>query len=129
MAFADPASMTGGLYAGYLWTPEENPLEGGPVLVGRLGVAIVPVFDIEIEAGRVESKTRDLGIVYQSYSPRASFLFHATPKKRFDLFLAIGGGAQFTQVLRDSEADQSNDADRALYRNPSQDALVNAGPG
>jgi outer membrane protein OmpA-like peptidoglycan-associated protein len=129
LAAAEPASPTGGLYAGYLWTPEENPLEGGPILVGRLGIAIVPVFDVEIEAGRMESKTRDLGIVYQAYSPRASFLFHATPRKRFDLFLAVGAGAQLTEVLRDSEADQSNESDRALYRNPSQDVVVNAGPG
>ncbi len=129
IAMAAPASPTGGLYAGYLWTPESNPLVGAPIVVGRVGIAVVPVFDIEVDVGRLEGDTRDLGIVYQMWNPRLNALLHVTPTKRFDLFLGLGGGMQAVHVLRESEADQPNDKDRALYRNPSTDVVLNVGPG
>ena len=128
-ALAGGASPTGGLYGGYLGTSGDNPLVGGGTVVGRLGIAIVPVFDLEVEVGRVESHTADLGIVYELWNPRAAALFHLTPDKRFDVFLGVGGGAEFVNVHRESEGDSSGVMDRALYRNPSEDFVANAGPG
>lgn len=124
-----PVSATGGVAVGLLSTPADNPLEGGPTEVIRLGVRLIDYFDIEGEIGRVEGRTRDLGIVYHAYNPRASLLIHLTPNARADLFLAFGAGEQFVTVERDSVSDQPDAQDRALYVNPSQDFVMDGGPG
>lgn len=123
------AGPTGGLAGGLIQTEDGNPLERSLGVVGRLGVSILPVFDIEAEVGRMEGETRDLGIVYWLVNPRLNTLYHLTPNKRADLFVSIGAGVQYVKVIRESEADQPNFQDRALYVNPSNDFVMNAGPG
>ncbi len=128
-AWAQQAGPTGGVVGSLLATPEENPLARSLGVGVRLGVAIVPAFDIEAEVGRSEGETRDLNIVYWMVNPRLSMLFHVSPKSRADVFFAIGGGMQYVKVIRDSEANAPDFNDRALYVNPSSDFVVNAGPG
>ena len=128
-ASAAPVSATGGVAVGLVSTPETNPLGDGPTQVIRLGVRLVDYFDIEGEVGRVEGKTRDLGVVYHLYNPRGSLLFHVTPNSRADLFFGIGAGMQFVKVERESKGAQPDGNDRALYVNPSSDFVMDAGPG
>ncbi len=120
---------TGGIAGGLIVTEEGNPLERSIGVVGRLGVSVLPVFDIEACVGRMEGDTRDLGIVYWLANPRVDTLYHLTPNQRVDLFFAIGAGLQYVNVNRDSEADQPNFQDRALYVNPSTDFVMNGGVG
>ncbi len=128
-AVAAPVSATGGAAVGLVSTPEDNPLEGGHTEVIRLGVRLIDYFDMEAEVGRIEGNTRDLGIVYHIYNPRGSILLHLTPNTRADLFLGVGAGMQFVTVERDSEGNQPDGNDRALYVNPSQDFVMDGGPG
>ncbi|MES2643634.1 MAG: OmpA family protein [Myxococcota bacterium] len=123
------AGPTGGLAGGILFTEEANPLARAPGVVARLGVSILPVFDMEVSVGRMEGDTRDLHIVYWMIDPRFDTLYHFTPNKRADLFIAIGAGVQYVNVNRDSEAENPDFNDRALYVNPSTDFVMNAGPG
>jgi len=129
---AEDAPTTGptlGLGGGAYLTPESNPLRSGPEIVLRVGVRAASTFDIEAEAGRVDSETRDLRINYHLWNPRLNLLFHATPNQRADLFLGVGAGLQHVSVSRSSEAEGPGALDRALYRNPSLDYVMNAGPG
>lgn len=123
------AGPTGGIAGGIVFTQEGNPLGRSLGVVGRLGVSIIPLFDIEAEVGRMEGDTRDLGIVYWLANPRLATLYHITPEQRVDLFVSIGAGAQYVNVLRDSKADEPGAQDRALYKNPSTDFVMEAGPG
>ncbi len=123
------AGPTGGIAGGILLTEEGSPLDRAPGVVARLGVAILPVFDMEVSVGRMEGETRDLRIVYWLVDPRFDTLYHLTPNKRVDLFLAIGAGLEYVKVMRDSEAQNPDFNDRALYVNPSTDFVMNAGPG
>ena len=125
----DQAGPTGGLAGAMILTEDGSPLERSLGVVGRLGVAILPVFDIEASVGRMEGETRDLGIVYWMVNPRIDTLYHFTPNQRVDVFLALGAGLQYVNVSRESEADQPNFQDRALYVNPSTDFVMNGGPG
>lgn len=129
LCLAQDAGPTGGIAGGLLVTQEGNPLGRAPGVVGRIGVSILPVFDIEAEVGRMEGKTSDLGIVYWLIDPRLNLLFHFTPKSRADIFLGIGAGLQYVNVQRESEGDAPDFNDRALYVNPSTDFVMNAGPG
>ncbi len=124
-----PVTATGGAVVGLVSTPEINPVKGGPTEVIRLGIKLVDYFDIEGEVGRIEGNTRDLGIDYHAYNPRGSVLLHLTPNARADLFLAVGAGEDFVTVERSSKATQPNAQDRALYVNPSQDFVMDGGPG
>lgn len=128
-AFAGESSPTGGFAGGVYLTPEPNPLQGGPEVVGRLGVRVVQPFDLEAELGWVDSETKTLQIRYVLLNPRVNALWHFTPDKRADLFIATGAGIQWVNVSRDSEAYDPGINDRALYRNPSTDFVANAGPG
>lgn len=129
VAQAQPSSVTGGAAVGLISTPTDNPLDSGPTQVIRLGVRLLDYFDIEGEVGRAEGKTRDLRIVYHLYNPRGSVLVHLTPNARADLFIGMGAGSQFVKVERDSEGVQPDGNDRALYVNPSQDFVMDGGPG
>lgn len=126
---SQPVSATGGIAAGVSSTPADNPLGSGHTEVIRLGVRLVDYFDLEAEVGRIEGDTRDLEIVYHLYNPRGSVLLHLTPNARADLFLGVGAGMQFVKVERESEGYQPNADDRALYVNPSQDFVMDGGPG
>lgn len=128
-AWAQQSGPTGGVAGAFLFTEEGNPLQRSLGGVARLGVSIVPVFDIEASIGRMEGRTRDFGIVYWMVDPRVDTLYHVTPNKRADLFFSIGAGLQYVKVIRDSEADEPGALDRALYVNPSQDFVMNAGAG
>lgn len=127
-AFAQ-AGPTGGIAGSILFTEDANPLDRATGVVARLGVTIVPVFDMEVSVGRMEGNTRDLGIVYWMIDPRFDTLYHLTPNKRVDVFVALGAGIQYVNVNRDSKADAPGAQDRALYVNPSTDFVMNAGPG
>jgi outer membrane protein OmpA-like peptidoglycan-associated protein len=124
-----PAGPTAGLYFGYLATNGQNPLAPATEVVARLGVSIVPAFDLELGGGYGTGSTRDFGYGYEIGSPQLDALFHITPNARFDLFIAIGAGADYVNVHRTSESDSAGFEDRALYRNPSSDFVMNAGPG
>jgi OOP family OmpA-OmpF porin len=128
-AWAQQAGPTGGVAAALLFTEDDNPLDRATGVVARLGVSILPVFDIEAEVGRVEGKTRDLRIVYWLANPRINTLYHLTPNKRADLFFSIGAGLEYVKVIRESEGVEPDFNDRALYVNPSTDFVMNAGPG
>lgn len=128
-ALAGEASATGGLAGGVILTPDANPLASGPEVVGRLGVRFVQPFDIEAEVGYLDSNTKDLRIRYYQWNPRLTGLWHVTPNRRADLYLAAGAGMQWVKVSRDSVADDPGANDRALYRNPSTDFVADAGPG
>ncbi len=129
LALAEDAGPTGGIAGTLLLTPADNPLQGGAAATVRLGAKLARPFDLELEASRLEGRTRDLGILYFSYAPRLNALFHLTPDQRADVFFGFGGGVQFVEVQRESRADQPDVNDRALYRNPSRDVVLNAGPG
>ena len=129
---ADSAPVSGptiGVYGGVYLTPETNPLQSGPEVLARLGVRVVQPLDIEVDVGRVDSKTRDFGLNYHLWNPRLNLLWHFTPNSRADLFLGFGGGLQQVKVNRPSAANDPGIDDRALYRNPSLDFVANAGPG
>ncbi len=128
-ALAQDAGPIGGAALALVFTPESNPLDRATGVVARLGAKIVPQFDLEAEIGRVEGETRDLRIVYWLANPRLQAVFHVTPNQRADLFFSAGAGLQHVQVLRDSEGRGPDTNDRALYVNPSQDFIANAGPG
>ena len=129
LALAQDAGPTGGIVGGLILTQEENPLGRSPGLVARLGVSILPVFDIEAEVGRMEGETNDLRIVYWAVNPRLNMLFHVTPHSRADVFIGIGAGLQYVTVIRESEGQAPDFNDRALYVNPSTDFVMNGGPG
>lgn len=129
IAAAYAVSPTGGLYGGYYWTPEDNPLGGSGTVVGRLGLQMVPVFDLEIDVGFVQGRTRQLDIIYDLWDPRLNALFHLSPDSRFDVFIAAGAGLQLVDVHRDSLGESSGPDDKPLYKNPSQDFIANAGLG
>jgi OOP family OmpA-OmpF porin len=128
-ALAQQAGPTGGLAGALLFTETDNPLDRETGVVGRLGVSILPIFDIEAEVGRMEGDTRDLRIVYWLINPRINTVYHFTPNKRADVFFSLGAGLQYVKVLRDSEGAQPDALDRALYKNPSSDFVMNGGPG
>ncbi|MDP2314370.1 MAG: OmpA family protein [Pseudomonadota bacterium] len=123
------AGPTGGVAGGLLVMEGTNPLGDAPGVVVRLGVSILPVFDIEASIGRMEGDTRDLHIVYWLLDPRLDTLYHFTPNKRVDVFFSIGAGLEYVNVIRDSKADNPDFNDRALYKNPSSDFVMNGGPG
>jgi OOP family OmpA-OmpF porin len=123
------AGPTAGVAGGVLFMQDTNPLDRASGVVARLGVSILPVFDIEASVGRMEGDTRDLRIVYWLIDPRLDTLYHLTPNKRADVFFAIGAGVQYVNVIRKSEAENPDFNDRALYKNPSTDFVMNAGPG
>lgn len=123
------AGATGGIAGALLLPQDDAPLQRSLGVVGRLGVSILPIFDMEVSVGRMEGETRDLGIVYWMVDPRIDTLYHFTPNQRADLFFALGAGMQYVDVQRESEAEQPDFMDRALYKNPSTDFVMNAGPG
>ncbi len=129
VALAADAGPIGGAAGSLYFTPSDNPLDNATGVVVRLGAKLVPQFDLEIEAGRAEGETRDLRIVYWIANPRLQTVYHLTPNQRADLFLSLGAGLQYVNVLRASEGFAPDANDRALYRNPSQDVIMNAGPG
>jgi outer membrane protein OmpA-like peptidoglycan-associated protein/opacity protein-like surface antigen len=122
-------SPTGGLYGGGYFTPEQNALNSGWTMVGRVGLQLLPVLDAEIDLGWVQSDTRQFGYLYNLFDPRINALYHFTPDHRFDLFVAGGVGLQRVKVNRDSVAQSSGSLDMALYENPSKDFIANLGPG
>ncbi len=118
-----------GVGGGMQVTTEANPLRGGGEATVRAGVVVVSPLDLEAEVGRVESTTRDLGFGYVAWTPRLNALVHLTPDSRADLFVAFGGGIQYVNVRRPSQADRPDMNDRALFRNPSWDKVLAVGPG
>lgn len=54
-------SPTGGLYGGGYFTPEKNALYSGWTIVGRIGVQLAPVLDLEADFGWVQSDTSQFG--------------------------------------------------------------------
>ncbi len=128
-AHASDAGPIGGVAGALYFTPTENPLDQATGVVVRLGAKVVPQFDLEVEAGRAEGETRDLRIVYWLANPRLQTVYHLTPNQRVDLFLSVGAGLQYVNVRRASEGVAPDANDRALYKNPSQDFVMNAGPG
>lgn len=132
LAAAAELTPTAGLYGGYYLTPEANPIGSGGEIVGRLGLRVLDPLDIEVEVGRVDAFTRELHINYHLWNPRFGALLHLTPNRRFDAFLGVGTGFQHVTVARDSSAESpgaQGQPDRALYRNPSLDYVLDAGPG
>ncbi|MEN9786343.1 MAG: hypothetical protein RLZZ299_1607 [Pseudomonadota bacterium] len=128
-ALAQAPGPTAGLAGGMQIMTETNPVLGGGQATVRVGATVVSAFDLEAEVGRLEGATRDLGFGYWTLSPRLNALVHLTPDSRADLFFTFGGGMQYVEVRRPSRADQPDDRDRALYRNPSWDWVAVAGPG
>ncbi len=122
-------SPTGGLVGGGYFTPEKNALNSGWTIVGRAGVQLRPVLDVEVDFGWVQSDTSQFGYLYNLFDPRINALYHFTPDHRFDLFVAGGVGLQRVKVNRDSVAQSSGSLDMALYENPSKDFIANLGPG
>jgi outer membrane protein OmpA-like peptidoglycan-associated protein len=128
-ALAQAPGPTAGLAGGMQIMTETNPVLGGGQATVRVGATVVSAFDLEAEVGRLEGATRDLGFGYWTLSPRLNALVHLTPDSRADLFFTFGGGMQYVEVRRPSRADQPDERDRALYRNPSWDWVAVAGPG
>ncbi len=122
-------SPTGGLYGGGYFTPEKNALNSGWTIVGRFGLQLRPVLDVELDMGWVQSDTSQFGYLYNLLDPRINALYHFTPDHRFDLFVGGGVGFQNIKVNRPSVAQQSGALDMALYDNPSKDFIANLGPG
>jgi outer membrane protein OmpA-like peptidoglycan-associated protein len=122
-------SPTAGLYGGGYFTPETNALNSGWTIVGRAGLQLLPILDVEVDLGWVQSDTDQIGYLYNLFDPRINALFHLTPSRRIDVFVGGGVGVQHIEVNRSSDEDSSGSLDMALYDNPSQDFIANLGPG
>ncbi len=126
---AAAVSPTGGIYGGFYAMGPSSPMKTAPTAVGRLGLQIVPAFDVEVDFGWAQSLTVAHSYTYNLLDPRLNLLFHATPQSRLDLFVVAGAGIEYISVDRPSAAGASKDGETLLYLNPQTNALLNAGLG
>ena len=117
LASAEPPELTGGAYVGQYLTFAPNALSPAFEGMGRLGLRAARPFDLEVEVAYGEGHTlSDFDYLYSRWSGRVAALYHFTPDERVDVFLDVGGGLQWVEVHRKSNADDPGGAELQLYR-------------
>lgn len=130
LASAEPPEPTGGVYVGQYVTFDPNALSNAFEGMGRLGIRVARPFDLEAEVAFGEGHTlTNFDYLYSRWTGRVATVFHFTPEQRVDLFFSVGGGLQWVDVHRAADAPDAGDKGLQLYRNPSSDFLLHAGPG
>jgi outer membrane protein OmpA-like peptidoglycan-associated protein len=130
VAFAEPVSPTGGLVLGQYLTAEEHAFASSFEGMGRLGVALVPWFDLEAEVSSGGGSLKaNSDYVYSRSTARLGALVHATPHGRADLFASAGAGLMWAEVEVPGAMPEDSPNAIALFRNPATVPHFHGGVG
>ena len=113
LVFADPPKPSAGLYGGQFRTFGGNPLDTAWEAGGRVGVSLIPAFDLELELGYGRGDTQ-AGEKYELWSPRVGSVYHINPDQRVDVFLGVGFGDLAVRTLGQATNDLFMDAGPGL---------------
>jgi outer membrane protein OmpA-like peptidoglycan-associated protein len=117
---------TGGVAGGVLLHGPDSNIYAGPVIVGRLGIAVTPAWVVEANVGYSFATTKDRGFVYHLWNPRLDALYGFTPDKRLNPFVRFGFGGQGIAEIRPPDPDDPKDDG---YTSHSGDFLLELGAG
>ncbi len=129
-ASAATVSPTAGLFLGQYLTDEENQLATSFQGMGRVGITLVPAFDLEGELSTNQGTLRvDSDYAYSRTTARLGALVHATPDRRADLFAGAGVGLMWSAVEVPAAMPEDSPKALPLYRNPATVPHLHGGVG
>ncbi len=115
----------------------ESVIDGSWTVVPRLGYDLNRTFALEGDFGLSQGVTRTVQRSYTVLTPRLNLVVSAPEVGPLTFFGAVGPGAYYKKVRRDSGSDIGTEDKEGTneelgfgqYKNPDTDLLINIGPG